>query len=125
MKSTFRIEDFSGTVIAADQAAAAALAAMPRDGYCIDQFGQWFDRDQMRAIVAATANYRPHVVVDMDGREIASFDSRDAAEAWAEARRLSFCASRPDGDRGYLPLSVIPAGPRRRAHQHSTKWVAA
>ena len=125
LTQVFQIEDFSGSVIATDQSAQAALSAMPRDGYCIDQFSQWFDRDQMREIVAAETNYRPHVVVDMDGHEIASFDSRDAAEAWAEERRLSFCQSRPDGDRSYLPMSVIPAGPRRRAYQYSTKWVPA
>lgn len=83
----FRIEDFSGTVIATGQSAQAALSLMPRDGYCIDQFGQWSDRNQMRQIVASEVNYRPHLVGS------------------------------------YLPMSVIPAGPRRRSHQYSTRWL--
>jgi hypothetical protein len=86
-----------------------------------------YEAEQLRkaereALAAAEADYG---VVDMDGTLVTDCPmTRDAATDLAERESREYATSRPDGDRSYLPRSVVRLSTGwRRAWQYSTRWI--
>ena len=70
------------------------------------------------------AKAREWAVVGMDGEVVGRYASKEAARRAADEEAHQYAASRPGGDRSYLPRSVahLACGEPRRQGQFSTAW---